>query len=203
MKLKLLCSLALFGLLGAFAKAADPDFLSKDNWEGLEKYWKFEGSSIIGKTDANPGFNTFFCSKTKYTDFELHFDVKLTGTKWTGNSGVQIRSEIFDKEKFKVKGPQCDMGDRYWGSLYGEGMKEGMLKASKWDDVSKVLKPDDFNDYYIKVVGKKVTIKINGVTTVDQEFEVLPPAGVIALQIHAGNPMEVIFKNIKFKNLAK
>ena len=36
---------------------------------------------------------------------------------WTGNSGVQIRSEVIDSKKFVVKGPQCDMGAQYWGSL--------------------------------------------------------------------------------------
>ena len=188
-------------LLTQSARADEGDFLNKDNWEGLDKYWTFDGKTIVGKTLEDPKFNTFLCSKQKYTDFELGFQVKLLGK--TGNSGVQIRSEIVDKAKFVVKGPQADMGAMYWGSLYGEKMKEGMLKAANKEDVAKLLKKDEFNDYHIKVVGKHVTIKLNGKTMVDQDFEPLPDDGIIAWQIHAGQPMEVTFKDIKFTNLKK
>ncbi len=33
-----------------------------------------------------------------------------------------------------------------------------------------MVKDKEFNDYAIKAVGKKVTIKVNGETMVDQEF---------------------------------
>jgi hypothetical protein len=132
---------------------------------------------------------------------ELSFQVKLTGSGWTGNSGVQIRSEIADPDRLAVKGPQCDMGDVYWGSLYGERFG-GMMKASPKEVVEKALKKDDFNDYSIKVVGKHVTIKLNGQTTVDDDFDNLPPEGIIALQLHQGKAMEVVFKDFKFKNLS-
>jgi hypothetical protein len=42
---------------------------------------------------------------------------------------------------------------------------------------------------------------INGETSVDGEFAILPSEGIIALQLHAGKPMEVIFKDISFKKL--
>jgi len=131
----------------------------------------------------------------------VSFQVKLTGTGWSGNSGVQIRSEVADQEHLAVKGPQCDMGDIYWGSLYGERFG-GMMKQAPKELVEKVLKKDDFNDYSIKVVGKHVTIKLNGETTVNDDFDKLPAEGIIALQLHQGKPMEVTFKDFKFKNLS-
>src|SRR5262249_23698174 len=111
------------------------------------------------------------------------------------------RSEVFDREHFAVKGPQCDIGQGYWGSLYGEHFGDKMMREAPKDVVAKVLKADDFNDYYIRAAGKKVTIKLNGATTVDEEFE-MPEDGIIAFQIHAGGPMEVTFKNIEFKELS-
>jgi hypothetical protein len=63
------------------------------------------------------------------------------------------------------------------------------------------LKVDDFNEYYIKAVGKHVTIKLNGKTTVDAEFPKMPEEGIIAFQIHGGPAMEVVFKNIQFKEI--
>ncbi len=201
----------LFGLsifmiaTATLARADDKDtfFNGKDltGWEGLSNYWSVQDGAIVGATPDGLKFNTFLCSKKKYKDFELSFQVKLTGKGWSGNSGVQIRSEVFKPEELAVKGPQCDMGDAYWGSLYGEHFG-GMMKQAPEDVVKRVLKADDFNDYSIKCVGKHVTIKLNGETTVDDDFEKLPEEGIIAWQLHAGDPMQVVFRKIEFKDLS-
>lgn len=173
-----------------------------DGWEGLMKYWSVKDGAIVGYTPEDPRHNTFLCSKQKYGDFELKFKVRLKGG--IGNSGVQIRSKIDDRNKFVVAGPQCDIGAGYWGSLYGERFGDKMMKQSPPDLVKKVVKPSDFNDYAIKCVGKHVTIKINGETMVDGEFDEMPDEGIIAWQLHAGfKSMEVIFKDIEFKDLGK
>jgi hypothetical protein len=204
------CFLALLGFVGLLALAAgeparsadakDEFFNGKDlaGWEGWTQYWSVQDGAIVGATPDGLKFNTFLCSKKKYKDFELSFQIRLKDGK--GNSGVQIRSEIFDQEKFAVKGPQCDIGAVYWGSLYGDHFG-GMMQAAPVDVVKKVLKKDDFNGYSIRCVGKHVTIKLNGETTVDADFEKLPDEGIIAWQLHAGGPMEVTFKNIRFKEL--
>lgn len=182
--------------------AGDRFFNGKDltGWEGLEQYWSVKDGAIVGYTRQDPKFNTFLCSKKKYGDFELSFKVRLKNGD--GNSGVQIRSEIFNRERFQVRGPQADIGRGYWGSLYGEGFG-GMMKQSPGDLIKKVVKDADFNDYAIKCVGKHVTITINGETMVDGEFPKMPDEGIIAWQLHAGYPtMEVIFKDIKFKELS-
>ncbi len=77
------------------------------------------------------------------------------------------------------------------------------MKAADPETIKKVVKEDDFNDYSIKCVGKHVTIKINGTTMVDGDFEKMPDEGIIAWQLHAGfKSMEVTFKDIKFKDLS-
>ncbi len=187
-------------------QADDTDaFLDPANWEGLPQYWKLDPKSrtIIGHADKDPGFNTFFCSRKQYGDFELAFEVELKNAK--GNSGVQIRSRLLDgpkeKGKFIVAGPQADIGQQYWGSLYGERFG-GMMKQAPADRVKKFVKPDGFNEYRIRAVGQRVTITINGETFIDEVFEKLPPAGIIAFQIHAGGPMTGTFRNIRFTQLS-
>jgi hypothetical protein len=208
--LLLFCTIAIWTLQPVTnAEEAKSQFLGKDlqGWEGVMKHWSVKDGALVGTTypDGN-SFNTFLCSKKTYKDFELKFQVKLQGKGWPGNSGVQIRSKIIDtedgKKHFAVSGPQCDMGSEYWGSLYGEEFG-GMMKQAPADLVKKVVKPDDFNDYYIKAVGKHVTIKINGETTIDDDFDKMPDEGIIAWQLHGGKPMEVTFKNIEFKELTK
>src|SRR5262245_17470490 len=82
--------------------AADASFFNgKDleGWEGLSQYWSVKDGAIVGSTFPNGlKFNTFLCSKKKYTDFELQFQVRLRGKGWSGNSGVQIRSKIRDAQ---------------------------------------------------------------------------------------------------------
>ncbi len=197
----LMCAATLAMTDGVSSQEQSVFFNGKDltGWRGLTQYWKVVDGAIVGSTEPNGlKFNTFLCSEREYGDFELSFQVRLKNGQ--GNSGVQIRSEIFDKEKFAVRGPQCDIGQIYWGSLYGEHFG-GMMQAAPKDLVAKAVKPADFNHYHIRCVGKHVTIKINGVTLVDGEFPKMPDKGIIAWQLHSGGPMEVIFKDIQFREI--
>lgn len=203
MQRTLLAAAAILAFTFSSAHAGDggPLFNGKDltGFEGLiDQFWSVKDGAIVGKSPKEGlKFNTFLCSKNKYKDFEMSFQVKLAKV---GNSGVQIRSKIINKEKFAVGGPQCDMGGQFWGSLYGEQFG-GMMKAAEAKLVKELVKVDDFNDYAIKSVGKKVTITLNGKTTVDDEFAKMPEDGIIAFQLHAGPQMEVIFRNIRFKEI--
>jgi hypothetical protein len=177
------------------------DFLKPENWEGLPGLWKIEGSTVIGETKEDPTFNNFLCSKKKYGDFELTCKVLLKDG--VGNSGIQVRSELVDAKKFIVAGPQVDVGQGVFGSLYGERVGGYQIKPKK--DFSK---PKEYNDYYVLVKGNHITIKLNGEVTVDDDFpdnkgkNPAPAEGIIAFQIHAGYPkMYVEFKDIVFKNL--
>ena len=205
-------SLILLAALGALALWADAPTRADDEtktffngknltgWEGLTQYWSVKDGALVGTGgDQKIPFNTFLCSKKKYKDFELSFQIRLKDRK--GNSGVQIRSEIFNRDRFAVKGPQCDIGEIFWGSLYGEEFG-GMMKQADPKLVKKALKPAGFNDYSIKCAGKHVTIKLNGETTVDDDFSKMPEEGIIAFQLHGGHLMEVTFKDFKFKDLS-
>jgi putative heme-binding domain-containing protein len=187
------------------AEGSDDFFNGKDlaGWEGLLEYWSVRDGAIVGQAPAEGlKFNTFLCSKETYKDFELSFQVRIKDGK--GNSGVQIRSRIADAARYAVAGPQADMGQIFWGSLYGERDPGRMMKASPPAVVREVLKPADFNDFSIKCVGKHVTIQLNGATTVDADFPELPDEGIIAWQLHAGfKDMEVTFRNIQFKDLSR
>ncbi|MFM7150358.1 MAG: DUF1080 domain-containing protein [Gemmataceae bacterium] len=182
------------------ARQPAESFLKEDleGWEGLVKeYWTFKDGALVGNSPKGLTFNTFLASKKKYRDFELSFQVRLKGG--AGNSGVQIRSKLLDTNKFAVGGPQCDIGAGYWGSLYGEQFG-GMMKQAP-GATQKAVKASEFNKYHIRCVGKKVTIRINGVTTVDEEFSKMPEDGIIAFQLHAGGPMEVTYKDIVFTEI--
>src|ERR1051325_1869525 len=95
---RFVCVLAVGVLcMSSAVQAGDKDtfFNGKDltGWEGLiDQFWSVKDGAIVGSTPKEGlKFNTFLCSKKKYKDFELQFQVKMTKS---GNSGVQLRSFI-------------------------------------------------------------------------------------------------------------
>ena len=177
-------------------------FNGKDltGWRGLPAIWSIRDGSLVGLN--KPGelkFNTCLVSETEFGDFELQCNVKLSDNP-LANSGIQFRSQLVDLREFQVHGPQCDLkAGAGWGSLYGEGT--GMIQEANAVAVSKVLKPGEFNQVFVRCVGKRVTIKINGLTTVDKQFSEIAARGVIGWQVHRGNVGEIVFKDIEFKEL--
>jgi serine/threonine protein kinase len=185
-------------------------------WYGLPGIWRMKDGTLTGNTfpDGVP-YNTCLCSDREYADFELAFQAQITAG-WPEDSGVQIRSRVLDPRKYIVAGPQCDLGTQgnkiYWGNLWGEKFGgetrphftagSGLLLQTSPNLQSKVVRPAGyFNDVEVRCVGKRVTIKVNGETTVDDEVSDLPPRGIIGWQVHSGKPMEVKFRRMRIREL--
>ena len=191
-----------------------------EGWSGNEKFWSVKDGTITGQTTADnkTDGNTFLIWKDQVGDFELRLKFKIVG----GNSGIQYRSE--DKGNHVVHGYQADIdsGDQYIGILYEEGRRgilaergnkveiseEGEKKVvGKTEDSAAILKDikkEDWNEYVVIARGNHLIQKINGRTTVDVtdgEKEKSAASGILALQLHAGPPMQVQFKEIQLKKL--
>ena len=207
----IVCALGLAcGALAMFASpltAADEPgsrtlFNGKDlaGWEGDTTLWKVEGEAIVGDS---PGIkhNQFLCTKEEFGDFELKLEFRVKDG--AGNTGVQFRTKKIP-DSTEVSGYQADLGDKYWGCLYDESRRNKILVSAS-PDLEKVLKKSDWNEYAIRAEGDHITLKINGVTTVDyKEPEAeIARSGIIALQVHSGGPMRVDFRNIRIKVLGK
>lgn len=193
------------GLSSARAeKAAEEGFVSLfdgktlNGWEGDARFWSVKDGVIVGSTDqVKTEHNTFLCTTKKYRDFVLKLEFKLRNH----NSGVQIRSERLDD--FIVKGYQADMAEqRYMGILYEERGR-GILADVKPEEVAKHVKVGEWNEYTITCQGPRIRLEINGFTTVDYEEKdpVGAKEGIIALQLHAGPPMQVEFRNIRIREM--
>jgi putative membrane-bound dehydrogenase-like protein len=169
-------------------------FNGKDltGWDGDAKLWSVENGEIVGKS---PGLkrNEFLKSQMAAGDFHLTLKVKLVPNK--ENSGIQFRSEALPGGE--MRGTQADIGAGWWGKLYEENGR-GLL----WDKSGENhVKPDDWNDYEIVVEGSRVRTYINGKLCVDVNDAALSRRGIFGLQIHAGGPMEVRFKDLKLEVL--
>ncbi len=143
-----------------------------------------------------------------------------------GNSGVQYRSKVVKPEYSVVAGYQADMecGKTYSGILYEEkgrgilasrGQKvvihegdepnkpkiEVTGEVGKSDEIQAGIHPAEWNEYVVIAKGGHLQHFINGKQTVDvtDETAIGARTGVLALQLHAGTPMTVQFKDIVLK----
>jgi hypothetical protein len=162
-------------------------------------------------------------------NFELHAAFRLVANneKNFANSGIQYRSRVVDATNWVVAGYQADMdGDgKYVGMLYeekGRGIlatpgqqvritpAEGKPKieitgvTAPPADIAAAIHPGDWNEYVIIAEGNHLRHFINGRLTADVtdlDSANAAKSGVLALQLHAGLPMTVQFKNIRLKVL--
>jgi type 1 glutamine amidotransferase len=219
----------LFCLICPVFLAADNEagfknlFNGKDlsGWEGAPNLWSAKEGTITGQTTAESPLkqNTFLIWRGgTVDDFELHFSYRIYG----GNSGVQYRSK--DLGNWVVGGYQADLeaGTKYTGILYEErgrgilaerGQKTvidssgkvnviGSLGSS--EEIQAAIKNEDWNDYVVIAQGNHFIHRINGRTTVDvtdEQVEKEAKSGILALQLHAGEPMRIQFRNILLKPL--
>lgn len=70
------------------------------------------------------------------------------------------------------------------------------------DKLLDVYKRGDWNEYWIVAKGRQVALWLNGALMCkveDYEQEYFSPNGIIALQLHSGEPMRVEFKNLRIR----
>ena len=199
-------------------------------WEGDARLWSVKDGCITGQTtkEAPAKNNTFLIWKGEATDFELTCKVKFTTTPESGfgNSGIQFRSVVMEPAKWIVGGLQADLAVQpsIYGTLYDErgvgrcaqlGQKVVMKDAGASvkvestgsigtkDAIFAAIKPTEWGDFRLLAKGPQIQIWVNGVQTVDvtNESTTGPNGTTLALQLHAGSPMMIQFKDLVLKPL--
>ena len=196
-----------------------------DGWDGDPALWSVEDGVITGRTtkDKPLKHNNFLIWKGgTLKDFELHVKYKIA----TGNSGVQYRSTDNGEHHVSGYQADIVGGDndKYSGILYEEtaantpprrgilaqrgqkvvidkdGKKNVVGSVGEADEITKAIKKGEWNEYTITAKGNHLVQQINGVTTVDVTDEQTAKAakeGILALQMHVGDPMVIQFKDIR------
>jgi hypothetical protein len=161
------------------------DFTGWKHDETKDGAWTIKDGTIHFTGEMKVARN--LATAKNYKDFELWVDWKITPN---GDSGIYLRGR-----------PQVQIWDNkegsgaLWNNKPGTPGKVPLVVADK--------KPGEWNTMYIKMVGKKVTVKLNGKTVVDNAdfmpYGQAPPAtGPIELQVH-GTPLW--FRNLFVKEL--
>lgn len=159
-------------------------------WKGSTDLWRIENREIIG-TSKGLDHNEFLRSEIIAGDFHFSCETLLKDNQ--GNSGIQFRSAA--ESAGEIKGYQADMGVGWWGKLYEENGR-GLLVDSKNESL---VRPGAWNRYEIIAKGHHIELRINGKLTAELDDPEGAARGFIALQLHAGEPMEVRFRNLKLE----
>jgi len=200
-------------------------------WSGDPRLWTVRDGVIHGETtvDVAATGNTFLIWEGgKVSNFELEVSFRCNSTN---NSGIQYRSKHITgfsaKNKWVVRGYQHEIRNQnvfpdVSGFIYDEGGKRGRICAAGekavWnaggkesigtliDQVGfeKLMKLNDWNQVRIVAKGNHIQHYLNGTLILDftdNEPKLTLSEGILALQLHAGNPMFAEFKDIRLKTI--
>ena len=200
-------------------------------WDGDPRLWSVNNGAIRGETTSKyrAHGNTFLIWEGGNTkDFELRLSFRCNATN---NSGIQYRSKHIKDEKVRndwvVRGYQHEIRNEHKlpnvaAFIYDEGGGRGRLclvgEKATWDndgkkvsqrmmdepEFQKLFKLNDWNDVVIVAKGNRIRHYLNGKLVVDftdNAPELALSDGQLALQLHAGKPMWVEFKDIRLKEI--
>ncbi len=177
------------------------DGKSLDGWEqhGGKAVYKVDDGAIVGHSVPNTQ-NSFLCTKERFADFELVFEVKVDDAL---NSGVQIRSNI--KKNDRVWGPQVEISTSPSGAgyIYGEATGRGWLSQDRKQ--RDAFRRGQWNRYRVLAQGPHIKTWINDQPVADLTDEESAREGLIGLQVHGvggrEEPLFVRWRNLKVRRL--
>ena len=198
-----------------------------DGWVqkgGKASYSAREGAIVGHSVPRTP--NSFLCTEKRYGDFLLEYEYKCDSAL---NSGVQIRSNVFDEATEvelggkvrkiaagRVHGYQVEIDPnkpgRMWsGGIYDEGRRGWLYPGVRGGDAKafteqgkKIYKPEEWNSVRVECRGSRIRTWLNGELRADFE-DTATSEGFIALQVHGvggqEKPLFVRWRNLRLTEL--
>ena len=154
--------------------------------ENMRAHW-----SVVDGVIVFDGKGQSLCTAKDYADFEMYVDWKIHAK---GDSGIYLRGT-----------PQVQIWDPGQRDIGSGGLYNNQKNPSKPTEIAD--NPiGEWNTFYIKMVGEKVTIKLNGKLVVDEvvlenyweRAKPIYPTGQIELQNHGNN---LYFRNIYVREI--
>ena len=192
-------SLTCFLLTFAVARAAQNwqplwDGKTFNGWHVSGKgQWKIEDGAIHGTNPKTAKEFGHLVTDRTYKDFTVR--LKFRAVK--GNSGLYFRIE--EKGFSGVSGFQAEIDAEHdVGGLYETNGRAWVSKPSA-EDVKKWFKPGEWNEMVVSAHGGHIVVHVNGQKTAELTNDPGRREGKFALQVHAGQDVDVWFKDIELR----
>ncbi len=159
--------------------------------------WSVTDGMIVGSQENTEKRHGMLLSEKQYGDFVVRLNYKAI----EGNSGLYFRAQKVD-HAVSVKGFQAEIdgSGKDIGGLY-ETLGRAWVVQPKPQDVKKYYKNKDWNEMTVTAIGGDVTVTVNGVKTAELKNDPGSRKGYFGLQLHGGQKMHVMFKDIAIKQL--
>jgi hypothetical protein len=155
--------------------------------------WTVEDGAIVGRANNEKLYGLLF-SDDQYDNFTVRFQFKCL----EGDSGFYVRTVFKEPDQAHGNQVQVGLAGSGTGGIY-ESYGRGWVEKPTDEQQQKILKDRDWNRMVIKADGPHIVVHVNGVKTADIQDEDGRPKGHFALQMHSGNVMHVLFKDIEIR----
>ena len=160
--------------------------------------WKIEDGVIHGTSASGERKHGLLITDATFDDFAVR--LKFKDTK--GNSGLYFRCE--EGGDAGVVGLQAEIADTPddIGGLYETGGRGWVSRPARKPDPKNEDEPKDgWNELAVVAQGGRIVVQVNGRTTAEVRDEQGAKKGHIALQLHGGQDMDVVFKDVEILKL--
>ncbi len=153
--------------------------------------WEVRDGIIVGSSSRSESRHGLLVSDRRYGDFTVRLKFKAL----KGNSGFYFRADEIGSG-VGVHGFQAEIAESEdVGGLYETGGRAWVVKPA--EDVQKWFKPQEWNQMTVSAHGRHIVVHVNGRKTAELKKDKGRLEGHLALQLHGGQDMHVMFKDIE------
>lgn len=154
--------------------------------------WEVRDGIIVGTSSSSESRHGLLVSDRRYGDFTAR--VKFKALK--GNSGLYFRADEIGSG-VGVHGFQAEIDEsKDVGGLYETGGRAWVIQPTA-EDVVKWFKPQEWNQMTVSAHGRRIVVHVNGQKSAELKKDKGRLEGHLALQLHGGQDMHVMFKDVE------
>jgi len=155
--------------------------------------WKVVDGVIDGSCSKSDEYHGLLVSDKQYDDFTIRLKFKTL----KGNSGFYFRVDEVPEDKVGVHGFQAEIDEnRDLGGLYETSGRGWVVKPSA-EEVAKWFKPQEWNQMTVSAHGGQIVVHVNDQKTAELKDDPGRLQGHLAFQLHGGQDVNVMLKDIE------
>jgi len=153
--------------------------------------WEVSGGAIVGTSSSSESRHGLLVSDKSYDDFTVRLKFKALA----GNSGLYFRADEVGSG-VGVHGFQAEIdASKDVGGLYETGGRAWVVQPTA-EEVATWFARQEWNEMTVSAHGRRIVVHVNGRKSAELKNDKGRLKGHLALQLHGGQDMNVMFKDI-------